>query len=144
MEVVEILQNLGRPERSEILLHTDKRVWDVARGDVKGDADRRSFSFAVPIEKTNGGLDLPSSFSNRYVTIVYFVSVTIERKWRKDVTKCMAFPVACWNEAANPLLKVPQLQSRGIDVVLLGLVNKGSIDARVSVPRQSYCKGGRG
>ncbi|KAJ3169185.1 hypothetical protein HDU88_000981 [Geranomyces variabilis] len=142
VELGEIKEHLHRTDRSAVLLHHGLTLADAAAegGRLKVDEVTQPFSFAIQ-PGSGGVVSLPSSFSNRYVAIVYFLCVTIERKWKSDVTGFRAFYVACWNDVSHTLYKQPLLQSRGIDVVLLGMISKGTIDARASIPRGAYCKG---
>ncbi|KAI8906600.1 hypothetical protein DFJ77DRAFT_477303 [Powellomyces hirtus] len=140
-ELVEILTHINNAGRSVVLLHQDTCLLDVAT-ETSSRQEKRSFPFSFAIETAKGGIELPSSFSNRHITVVYFLSVTIFRTWpRKDIIRCQPFIVACWNDTNEAIYRRPQLLSRGIDVGLLGMFMKGTIDARVSLARQSYCKG---
>ncbi|KAJ3148174.1 Arrestin domain-containing protein 3 [Geranomyces michiganensis] len=139
IELAEIKADLQRPDRTAILLHKEEILADAVQG-VKNIVLDQPFSFLIQPSPGRGD-SLPSSFSNRYVAVVYFLCVTIERRWKADLTCFRAFHVACWTNVHHTLYKEPLLQSRYMDLVLMGLINKGNINARVSIPRGGYCKG---
>ncbi|KAJ3182048.1 hypothetical protein HDU87_000388 [Geranomyces variabilis] len=144
VELGEIKEHLHRADRSAVLLHHGVTLADAAAEGGRLEVDEITHPFSFVIQPSPGSAEavsLPSSFSSRYVAIVYFLAVTVERKWKADVTCYRAFYVACWNDVRHTLYKQPLLQSRGIDVTLLGMISKGTIDARVSIPRGAYCKG---
>ncbi|KAJ3019703.1 hypothetical protein HKX48_001859 [Thoreauomyces humboldtii] len=139
--LIEMLAQLENEGRTSVLFRKDQCLMNVA-SEGRTRTGKRSFPFAYPIETKSGGLDLPSSFSNRYVAIVYYLSVTISRTWsRKDTTRTHPFVVACWNDASAPIHQRPLLLSRGIDVGVLGIFKKGTIDARITIPKQAFLKG---
>ncbi|KND00957.1 uncharacterized protein SPPG_04057 [Spizellomyces punctatus DAOM BR117] len=153
-DLAEIIRTLDAAERTRLLMYYEKIIWGKrANTNTLGEnifdvatmpSGKQIFPFEFPLVRKDPGMELvlPSSFQNWKIAIVYFVHVEIVRPWpRKDYSSFYPFHVACLNDTNDPLYHQPQAITRGIDVGLLGLFLKGTIEARVSIPRKAYCKG---
>ncbi|TPX72358.1 hypothetical protein SpCBS45565_g00594 [Spizellomyces sp. 'palustris'] len=153
-DLAELVRTLDATERTRLLMYYEDIIWG-KRADTNtlGEnifdvatmpSGKQIFPFQFPLVRKDPGMELvlPSSFQNWKIAIVYFVHVEIVRPWpRKDYSSFYPFHVACINDTNDTLYNLPQTITRGIDVGLLGLFLKGTIEARVSIPRKAYCKG---
>ncbi|KAI8817939.1 uncharacterized protein EV422DRAFT_622146 [Fimicolochytrium jonesii] len=102
------------------------------------------YPFNFPLVMTTGDPYLPSSINTTHLSITYLLVLTLLRSWpRENLMRYHKFTVAARHDTNLPLYRIPQSASRDCDVGVLGRFKKGTVEARVSIPRSAYCKGDR-